>query len=172
MSSSKKLSCTGTLQEVFICLRPRIPYLPPYTLYKCIQYAYSHREEGEGEEKRLEGHNSQSWVENICRKVPLQVHFFRWRHFALVSIKIISPHQFPISRHFSKMPPMCRYICKWIQDSASFVLCILYTVFLKGLCRKSLAICDWSSPTSLFRQGNFLQKMHTYIKCQRIIYNK
>jgi hypothetical protein len=26
---------------------------------------------------------------NTCRKVPLQVKFFRWRHFALVSIRLI-----------------------------------------------------------------------------------
>ncbi len=28
---------------------------------------------------------------NTCRKVHKQVNFFRWRHFALVSIKLISP---------------------------------------------------------------------------------
>jgi hypothetical protein len=34
MSSSKKLTCKGTLWQVLICLRPRIPYPPPhYTLY-------------------------------------------------------------------------------------------------------------------------------------------
>jgi hypothetical protein len=27
----------------------------------------------------------------LCRKVPLQVNFFRWRHFALESIWLISP---------------------------------------------------------------------------------
>jgi hypothetical protein len=28
MSSSKKLTCKGTLQQVFICLTPRTPYTP------------------------------------------------------------------------------------------------------------------------------------------------
>ncbi len=28
MSSSKKISCKGTLRQVFICLRPRTPYPP------------------------------------------------------------------------------------------------------------------------------------------------
>jgi hypothetical protein len=44
----KKLTCKGTLRQVFICLRPP-PLLrhhtpPPYTLYTCILYTYSHRE--------------------------------------------------------------------------------------------------------------------------------
>jgi hypothetical protein len=34
MPSSKKMTCKETLQLVFICLRPRTPYLPPpFTLY-------------------------------------------------------------------------------------------------------------------------------------------
>jgi hypothetical protein len=41
----KKLTSNGTLRQVFICLRPR-PHIPPYTLYTCIQYTYSHREGG------------------------------------------------------------------------------------------------------------------------------
>jgi hypothetical protein len=94
------------MQQVFICLSPsRTPYYPPpptYTLYVCIQYTYSQREEGrvEPEERRLEGNCSQSWVEdtnmidftfsletliNTCRKAPLQVQLFRGRHFVLVS---------------------------------------------------------------------------------------
>ncbi len=61
-------------------------------------------ERGESEpERRLDGYSSQSWVESInmanyisslintCRKVPLQVNIFIWRHFALLSIKLISP---------------------------------------------------------------------------------
>jgi hypothetical protein len=44
----KKFTCNGTLRQVFICLIPRTPYPPPYTLYTCIQYTYSRREEGEG----------------------------------------------------------------------------------------------------------------------------
>jgi hypothetical protein len=47
MSSSKKLTCKGTLRPVFICLRPRTPYPPPpNTLDTCIQYTYSHKEGG------------------------------------------------------------------------------------------------------------------------------
>jgi hypothetical protein len=34
----RKLTCKGTLQQVFICLRLRTPYSLPYTLYTCIQY--------------------------------------------------------------------------------------------------------------------------------------
>jgi hypothetical protein len=69
MSSSNKLTCKGALRLVFICLRPRTPYSPPYTLYTCIQYTYSHREGGggAGDLKQREGgrgNSSQSWVEN------------------------------------------------------------------------------------------------------------
>jgi hypothetical protein len=54
MSSSKKLTCKGTLRQVFICLRPRTPYtaytpIPlPYTMYTCKQYStyFLHREGG------------------------------------------------------------------------------------------------------------------------------
>jgi hypothetical protein len=35
MSSSKKTTCKGTLQQVFICLSPRTPYLSP--LEHCIR---------------------------------------------------------------------------------------------------------------------------------------
>jgi hypothetical protein len=59
MSSSKKIAWTSG--QVFICLRPRTPYLPPYILYTCIQlqYTYLHREGGKDgrvePERRLEG---------------------------------------------------------------------------------------------------------------------
>jgi hypothetical protein len=47
----KKLTCKGTMRQVYIYMsgsQNLIP-LPPYTLYTCIQYTYSHREEGRGE---------------------------------------------------------------------------------------------------------------------------
>jgi hypothetical protein len=56
----RKLTCKGTLQQVFICLRPRTPYLPPrpYTLYTCIHtesYSLIHQRKGgrEGGELNL-----------------------------------------------------------------------------------------------------------------------
>jgi hypothetical protein len=56
MSSSKKLTCRGTLWQVFLSEAPSPPKPhtppPPYTLYTCILYTYSHREGG----GRLEGH--------------------------------------------------------------------------------------------------------------------
>jgi hypothetical protein len=60
----------GKLWQVFICRRPRTPYSPPYTLFTCIQYTYSHRGGGEGElnqrkgKKGNKGNRSQRWVEN------------------------------------------------------------------------------------------------------------
>jgi hypothetical protein len=51
----QKLTCTGTLQQVFICLRARTQYPPsPYTVYV---YTYLQREVGGGRvelERRLE----------------------------------------------------------------------------------------------------------------------
>jgi hypothetical protein len=51
MSSSKKLACKGTLQQVFICLILRIPYPfpPPYTLYS-VYSILIHTGKGGGEE--------------------------------------------------------------------------------------------------------------------------
>jgi len=44
----RKLTCKGTLRQVFICPKAQnpIPYLPN-TLFACILYTYSHREGGE-----------------------------------------------------------------------------------------------------------------------------
>jgi hypothetical protein len=68
-SSKKKLTCKGTLRQVFICLRPETHTPPPHSIReKCMKYAYSHREGGGGEElnqrEKERGDRSQSWVEN------------------------------------------------------------------------------------------------------------
>jgi hypothetical protein len=63
----RKLTCKGTLRQgVFICPKAQnpIPYLPN-TLFACILYTYSHREEGGVEQREGERcSSSQSWVEN------------------------------------------------------------------------------------------------------------
>ncbi len=100
----KKLTCKGTLGQVFICRRPRTPYPPPppYTLYTCIQYTYSYMEGGKGRElyhrEGEMGNSSQSCVKNTnmtsqslnsdkhLPQSPLKGNFFRWRHFALLSV--------------------------------------------------------------------------------------
>jgi hypothetical protein len=102
MSSSKK-----NLPIKGLCGRCLSAYLPPspYTLNTCIQFTYSHIEGGGGESrgekqqftKLVENTNMTDYVSslqtlvNTCRKVSFQVIFFRWLHFALVSIKLISP---------------------------------------------------------------------------------
>ncbi len=48
MSSSKKLTCKGTLRQMFICLIPASP--PPYTLYA---YMYMFTQGGGGAEGRV-----------------------------------------------------------------------------------------------------------------------
>ncbi len=62
ISSSKKLTCKGTLRQVFICLRPRTPYPPLHNVYLYTVYLFTQgRGEGGGEgvivepERRLEG---------------------------------------------------------------------------------------------------------------------
>ncbi len=66
-----KLTSKGTLQQVFVCPRPRTPDLPPLT--HCVRKysTYSHREgvgEGGGRELNHRAgkrrNSSQSWVEN------------------------------------------------------------------------------------------------------------
>ncbi len=50
----KKLTCKGTLRQVFFLLYD--PILRPfYTLYACIQYTYSHREGGGGRANQRKG---------------------------------------------------------------------------------------------------------------------
>ncbi len=103
-----KLACRGTLQ-VFICLRPRPPYPPPYTLYTCIQvYLFTKGRGIEGESWTREKVREQKfaklgqkyqhdWLylqsinsdEHLLQS-PLQVNWLRWRHFALVSIYVVN----------------------------------------------------------------------------------
>ncbi len=88
----KKLTCKGTLRQLFICVRPKPPPRPPPPLYTCIQYIYSQREGGRGvswtREKRRgttvhkAGSKIRIWLHagcissllsliNTCRKVNL-----------------------------------------------------------------------------------------------------
>jgi hypothetical protein len=57
----KKLTCKGTLRQVFICLRPRVPHTPPpNTVYVYKVYCtYSHGGEG-GQGGRVE---PERWLE-------------------------------------------------------------------------------------------------------------
>ncbi len=61
----------GLLQHAFICLRPRTPYPPTYTLYGILVYSiFIHTGKGRGRGRDLNqregerGNSSQSWVEN------------------------------------------------------------------------------------------------------------
>ncbi len=106
-SYNKNLSVKGLCGRclsIYLGPEPHTP--PPYTPYECIQYTYLHREGGEGRVEPGRGvtvHKAGSKIPTwltvsplqcinsdnqiiTCRKVPLQVNFFRWRHFALVSI--------------------------------------------------------------------------------------
>ncbi len=79
----KKLTCKGTLRQVFICLTPRAPFSPtPFT--HCIR-VYSilihtgkegggrvDRGEGEGQQGRGEGLKKPEWL-NVCKKLDLQL---------------------------------------------------------------------------------------------------
>ncbi len=111
-SSQKNWPVKGRL--VFICLRVWGPEpLTPPPLHT-VQYTCSiliHLGKGGGgsvePERRLEGQQftklgrkyQHDWLylqfknsnKHTCCKIPLQVNYFRWRHFALVSIYLISP---------------------------------------------------------------------------------
>jgi hypothetical protein len=73
MSSSKELTCKGTLRKVIICLMPRTPVPAPLYVYHClgIVYLFAQRRGGgelnqrEGERGNREEYRSQIWVENI-----------------------------------------------------------------------------------------------------------
>jgi hypothetical protein len=58
----KKLTCKGTLRQMFICLRPRSAYHPPplplHTVFTQERWGELNLREGES------GNSSQSWVEN------------------------------------------------------------------------------------------------------------
>ncbi len=65
MSLSKKLTCTRTLRQVFICLMPRTLLL--HTVYVYTVYLFTQGREKGGEINQREGERgkgSQSWVEN------------------------------------------------------------------------------------------------------------
>ncbi len=68
MQSSKKIDLYVDFAAGVYLYEAQNPMPPSLTHCKSVQYAYSHREAGEGgkvkPERRLEGHNSQSWVKN------------------------------------------------------------------------------------------------------------
>jgi hypothetical protein len=98
----KKFTCTGTLRQVFICLRLRIPYPPPpFTHCIRVYRILIHTGKGGGRfesERRKRGNSSQSWVEstNITdlylhdKHLPQSL-LFEMTTFCLVSIKLSSP---------------------------------------------------------------------------------
>ncbi len=101
-----KLTCRGTLRLVFICLRPRNPFLPPlqavyvYLLYSIL--IYTGKGGGRVEtERRLEGQQftklgrkyQHDWLyfqsinsEKHLPQRPFTGQFFWWRHFVSGSI--------------------------------------------------------------------------------------
>ena len=74
---------------------------------------------------------------NTCRKVPLQVNFFRWRHFALPSMSLIflRPHPFKLVtiwmwiNRYSML-----YVCQWCVQEFSRIQ--ISNLFLQSLYRK------------------------------------
>ncbi len=68
----KKLTCKGTLRQVFICLRPEPHTRPPYTMYMCIQvYLFTQGRGGGGDmsqRERERGNSSQipPWLMTDC----------------------------------------------------------------------------------------------------------
>jgi hypothetical protein len=58
-----------------------INFVNKYTVYTFTVYMYKVGDMGFRASRQI----------NICRKVPLQVNIFRWRHFALSSMSLIFP---------------------------------------------------------------------------------
>ncbi len=74
---------------------------------------------------------------NTCRKVPLQVNYFRWRHFALVSILLIS-------RGLSCKCIFCLY---WGRRVLNWRVCGRNTVYYTAL--DSLKYEQWTYLTKV-----------------------
>ncbi len=106
-SLKKNFSCKETLRQVFIYLSPRNPIPPPlHTVYVYTVYVFT-QGRGGGETQRLGRATVHKTVSKKCQndwlylqsinynkhlpQSPFTVNFFRWRHFALVSIHLISP---------------------------------------------------------------------------------
>ncbi len=94
------------MRQVLNCLRP----LPPYTLYTCILYTYSHRKgwgvrANKEKVRRATVHKDGSKIlvptwqtvssvfnsDKHLPQSPITGKFLRWRHFSLVSLYSISP---------------------------------------------------------------------------------
>ncbi len=137
----EKLTCKVTLRQVFICLRPRISYPTPlYTLHTCIQSTCSHREGG-GESwssEKVRGatvHKAGSKIltcltgspllqsmnsEKLLPQSPFTGQFFRWWHFALVTV------------WYEKL-----FIAYWNQT------CLAYSSFISCVTREGSISNEW-----------------------------
>ncbi len=109
MSSLKKIDLQKGLSGKYLSVWGPEPHNPfPYTLYMCNQVTvyllFTPRRGGEGESWTREkgrgatvhkaGSKKPPWliVSSVCLKVLLRFNFLGWRHFSLVSIKLICPH--------------------------------------------------------------------------------
>ncbi len=90
----QKLTCKGTLRQVFICLRTRTPYTTPRT--HCIQYTYSHSEGGGGD----------SWTREKVRGATVHKAGSKYQHLQFINSDKHLP-QSPFTSQFFYMTTFC-----------------------------------------------------------------
>jgi hypothetical protein len=76
MSSSKKLTCKGTLRQVFICLKLRNPYPPLHTVYVYTVYPLQTKKGGRGwrVKPQRRGEDGNSWFEYTDISIYLSIY--------------------------------------------------------------------------------------------------
>ncbi len=105
MSPPKKLTCKGTLRQVFICVRTGTPYPLTHSIRVYSILIYTGKGGGRNHAERLEGQQftklgrkyQLDWLylqsvnsEKHLPQSPFTSQFFRWRrHFALPSMSFI-----------------------------------------------------------------------------------
>ncbi len=108
MSSSKKLTCKGTLRQVFICVRPRTPYPSPHSHYSILYFFTTGkrgRKGGNWTRKEVRGATEESIEHKAGLKIPAWLNV-RIRKILTVSLQIKTCRS-PFTDKFFYMTTFC-----------------------------------------------------------------